>query len=722
MKTIIAFLLLLTGTAFGQLNVTYQFNNIVQNPVGIAKATLIPVMPLLNYNGIIQTTNGVSQVTGTNTSVTFTNVIPGYIYIIQLSSPYGNFTQTNAFPTNLTGNINGPDWKCYIINGGAFVNGQWVGNMVIAYQNQTNFPNAIVATNPGNVFIGNGAGLTNITFSGNGAGLTNLAGTNLIGPLLATNPAIGTSALVYSTNYTTNIITTNIIVLSGAGLAEANATWTWNPGTTSYTNGTPGADIQIIPSAGNLRLTNGSQILYLTINSPTLYTQPATWNTVSGTNPAPTGVWGSNAVVQSVVVIIPQSQNPGFLQLSNGLQTPYIFTGSGGALTQSYPLFPSANIGGINNFELGLDSVIAGGTGNTNMGAGDFIGGSGAVFIRVSNGENAAIATESSYMSNAAGVMAMVGVQTSTNIGDTTGAQIGLQNGYADTVSQLFLQGGGINSYINTLQGFEFGSYVTNAGTNVGVVGDHIITQNGSNTYSFGFGFNNSTPGRVQLGGTNASVAFDMNGNITFIGTIQATSGANLTAIPAANLTGTILPAQITNASFAPTLAPTFSGANLTSLPASNPSTNYAPISGTLNLPTTNLTFPAGPLTTPLCIFSYSVGPTTSAQNVVLWTNAGTTSTNTLIEVKTFIASGNGTNNNQALTVKYSLADPFTGTAIVVTNTTNLFIANTNSFFPTNYDQIFAFTNSGSSSLTLTTVRAGTGTNLFKVMGYLLIP
>lgn len=115
MRRILAvFLLLLVLPAWAQstntVNVSYTWTDFLLAPQSVRKATLTPLVPFADFNGAILSAVPRSLVTGTNGSVTFSNVVSGYSYQIQLDTPYGSTVRTDGFPTSLTGNVNGRDY------------------------------------------------------------------------------------------------------------------------------------------------------------------------------------------------------------------------------------------------------------------------------------------------------------------------------------------------------------------------------------------------------------------------------------------------------------------------------------------------------------------------------------------------------------------------------------------------------------------------------------
>jgi hypothetical protein len=147
-------------------------------------------------------------------------------------------------------------------------------------------------SNQGNSFFynfgifGNGYGLTNL----NGGSISNASVTSAaMAPSLTiqTNLEVDNNFFVRSNNVFA--VTTNIVVISGAGTAAANGSYEWD--TTQYTNKyeLSGAYTLVYNNPVWQVVQNGSTILYTRTNA-----SPAggSWVTSSGANPAPTSWFG----------------------------------------------------------------------------------------------------------------------------------------------------------------------------------------------------------------------------------------------------------------------------------------------------------------------------------------------------------------------------------------------------------------------------------------------
>ena len=160
------------------LNVTYTFTDFTSAPASINRIILTPLQPFADYNGAILTGSSITGVTGTNGSYTFTNVVPGYTYRVELDSPFAVTTRTNGFPAGLSGNVNGRDYLGVIVN-----------PQIFAYLYLTNSSGgAAITTIPG----------AGITLATNGA-VTVTADTNV---LMRTHWPSGTNVQVFADTVT----------------------------------------------------------------------------------------------------------------------------------------------------------------------------------------------------------------------------------------------------------------------------------------------------------------------------------------------------------------------------------------------------------------------------------------------------------------------------------------------------------------------------------------
>ena len=118
----------------GTVNVTYTFTDFLTAPVSVQRAVLTPLTPFADYNGALLVPRPAVQVTGTNGSCTFSNVVTGYTYTIELDTPYLTKVWTNGFPSTLSGNVSGRDYL-----------GVWVDKTSFAFFYQTNSVGGITA-------------------------------------------------------------------------------------------------------------------------------------------------------------------------------------------------------------------------------------------------------------------------------------------------------------------------------------------------------------------------------------------------------------------------------------------------------------------------------------------------------------------------------------------------------------------------------------------------
>src|ERR1035438_9431442 len=84
-------------------NVQYFFANYTLQPASVKLITLTPLRPLGNYAGTILVPTPMIRVTDTNGQYTFSNVVSGYSYSVDLFDGSNHHAQTNAFPAGLTG-------------------------------------------------------------------------------------------------------------------------------------------------------------------------------------------------------------------------------------------------------------------------------------------------------------------------------------------------------------------------------------------------------------------------------------------------------------------------------------------------------------------------------------------------------------------------------------------------------------------------------------------
>lgn len=206
-------------------------------------------------------------------------------------------------------------------------------------------------------------------------------------------------------------------------------------------------------------------------------------------------------------------------------------------------------------------SIIAGGI-NNSIGA-------GAQNSSVFGGNNASIGPSSAGST-------IVGSQASS-IGSAVnyGAVLGGNNSSIGNNASFSTVIGGYSNSVSSGAAYSIasGSAANAAHANTYVWNDTLtnFASTGPNQYLIhslkGFGINTNNPSTNGLL-VAGSIAIS-NGFGTFTG-----NGLQLTNLNATNLIGTIAASQITNSSFAATLAPIFSAANLTSIPAGTNSVN----------------------------------------------------------------------------------------------------------------------------------------------------
>ena len=138
------------------VNVTYNVADFTTAPVTGRRIVLTPLSAFATYSGSLLSAQPLTGVTGTNGSYTFSNIVSGYTYQLEVDTPYSRLYWTNGFPSGLSGNVNG---KAYL--------GVQVTPQLFAWNYVgTNFPGTVgqvLTTDGTNIFwaTGTGGGTTN---------------------------------------------------------------------------------------------------------------------------------------------------------------------------------------------------------------------------------------------------------------------------------------------------------------------------------------------------------------------------------------------------------------------------------------------------------------------------------------------------------------------------------------------------------------------------------
>ena len=245
-KTLFVFLTLMllclsVFSADTNCNVYYNLANFSLSPVANSRVTVTPLWPLGSYNGQILSPTSVAQNTDANGLTTFSNIVSGYAYRVQLY-PSGT-TFTNVITVGVTGTVNGHD---YIGNfAGQFFQYYYTSNLLAASfdplgaaQQATNTiaapaivglvtSNQIATINPSQIYpaVSVSGGQTNwavsaitnagIIYNGttyafvtnnNGGALTNISGSSVSGASTITNGLATVSYVGSTSNALFNLI------------------------------------------------------------------------------------------------------------------------------------------------------------------------------------------------------------------------------------------------------------------------------------------------------------------------------------------------------------------------------------------------------------------------------------------------------------------------------------------------------------------------------------
>jgi hypothetical protein len=224
-KTLSTALLLCCAACWAQtLNVKFVFTDYTSNPSSVNRATATALGPTMPFNGTVPTKTPVTLATGTNGTVTFSNLVPGIMYQIQLVDRTGKATVfTNGFYATDTNNSSGyfDGWTRMGVKVGDY----------FAYFTPTNFTTITVSNtvtlNQTNVVNGTASAGTNTTVTTVG---------------LVTTVSADVSHAEVNTRQAASGVLTNLS-LTGA-----------------ITNLTQGANVTITGSGGNLTIasTGGS--------------------------------------------------------------------------------------------------------------------------------------------------------------------------------------------------------------------------------------------------------------------------------------------------------------------------------------------------------------------------------------------------------------------------------------------------------------------------------
>ena len=306
-KTLFIFLTLMllclsVFSADNNCNVYYNLANFSLSPVANSRVTVTPLWPLGSYNGQILSPTSVAQNTDANGLTTFSNIVSGYAYRVQLY-PSGT-TFTNVITVGVTGTVNGHD---YIGNfAGQFFQYYYTSNLLAASfdplgaaQQATNTiaapaivglvtSNQIATINPSQIYpaVSVSGGQTNWSV-GAITNADNLAYSNATAYQLWVTNGLATINYVNSvSNGVYGQIPTSIVTNSYTGNLSFNSTIQLNgPVTvsnavTSYSGSTTNpAPYEFVTQQYVQNLLNSGQILYGTSN--TIATGGIT-NTING--------------------------------------------------------------------------------------------------------------------------------------------------------------------------------------------------------------------------------------------------------------------------------------------------------------------------------------------------------------------------------------------------------------------------------------------------------
>jgi hypothetical protein len=272
-------LLLVCATSNAQtINAQYLFSNYTTTPSSVKQITLTPLRPNGNYTGPILIPSQIVRVTSTNGAYTYSNVVTGYRYSIDLFDGVNHYTFTNNFPLGLTNTTSG------YVNAASYL-GIQTGDY-FAYFTATNFSITTNYFNVTNSFV-----ITN-----------NISGTNFSVDI-TTNATIATNGNTYIISVPNQSFLTNGLaslaqlqatnnILASTKL-QANVFWTNMLGTGAWTN-------SLVAGTNATISTNLSGLVTLNVPTPSFLTNGFTDKTV--TNGLATTNFVTNAISSAINV------------------------------------------------------------------------------------------------------------------------------------------------------------------------------------------------------------------------------------------------------------------------------------------------------------------------------------------------------------------------------------------------------------------------------------
>lgn len=257
----------------GTVNSRYVFSNYVTQPAAVTQITLTPLQPDYNYTNAILAPIPMTRVTSTSGVYTYSNLVVGYSYKLELKVGLNSYFFTNNYPLGLTNTASG------YVDAGLYT-GFWVGQIFAYYQpngivyqtnstitystNFYNVTNNLSGTNFGVAVSGTGGATVSTngnTFTVNVPLQTDL--TNLLGSMAyqASSAFISTSSLPSLTNSFLTSSATNGLLQSSVYVAGTNAIATTATAQISATNAALTASLIASNSAQSANLNSASNFL-----------------------------------------------------------------------------------------------------------------------------------------------------------------------------------------------------------------------------------------------------------------------------------------------------------------------------------------------------------------------------------------------------------------------------------------------------------------------------
>lgn len=315
--------LCLTAEAF---NCTWQFSDFTMSSEGVKKVILLPIAPY-GVSGNILLPDKIQKNTDTNSTVTISNIVPGYMYQVTF---YGNSVSTiftNYFGTNVTGNVNAKDYfpASTNLSGGQVAYSQSasdarydpIGSANTVYSNNPiGYQTASQVTNIVQAIVGGGVA-TGITNGQIGVTLTGTFNTSQFD----SNGAAAAAVLPIN-SVTNSFLTTNKV---GSAAFSSSSAFDLAGAATAVTNGFPWSPLYD-PAGAASTMSNG------------VITQIAGSNYVNAAQVA-TQIGGSNLVTQSQAISLSNSILATASTYTNGLLAA---NGNASGLTNLTPYFTGA--------------------------------------------------------------------------------------------------------------------------------------------------------------------------------------------------------------------------------------------------------------------------------------------------------------------------------------------------------------------------------------------